>query len=577
MPRIPAAFAGTCTAGSREGFDLKRFAVFLVLALLAFLPVLPILRAGYGGHDFFLHVPAWLDLSGLWHSGEFFSGWAPGANFHLGQPTFCYYPPVSLAVGAALSFLMPFSMVPAAFVWVTCLLAGICMYVASQDFVAPNDRWQAAALYVISPYLLTTVLVRYAAAEALTLAWLPLLILYFYRAVAATKPRAMFPLGCFLGLTWITNVPASIVLFYTLGAVAFFEAIRRRSARPALAIVVANILGAALAAFYLVPTWIEQSWIAKAKILRYDYRSDFLFVSLLQTPRLFHILLNASALLSVAAIAVCAWLSYRKPASSAKANRETPPSALGIWAAIALVALFFQTGLSNLLWQHLPQLFFAGFPFRFLAPIGVLLPLAALSKDIPRKSRLLAYAVTALLLLLPLKAYRSQVSFAEFRNQMNRVRQIGYGSWSEFTPAAATKLDDPVIVPPVTVIDAASNPTCAASVTSRNYLETVLQTAAAAPCQIQIATYYYPFWRATDDTGASLPTATNATGLLVFTASPGKHTVHVEFHARSIPRSISLAVSIAALILALWILLRAQTPPLSRKDRHPLPIGAVSR
>jgi hypothetical protein len=575
LPRPPAAFTRWSTAGSQEGFALKRLAVVLVLALLAFLPVLPILHAGYGGHDFFLHVPAWLDLSGLWHSGEFFSGWAPGANFHLGQPTFCYYPPVSLAVGAALSFLMPFSMVPAAFVWFACLLSGVCMYVASRDFVAPEDRWKAAALYVVSPYLLTTVQVRYAAAEALTLAWLPLLILFFHRAVAETKPRAIVPLGCFLGLTWITNVPASIVLFYTLGAVAFIEAIRRRSARPAAAVVVANILGAALAAFYLVPTWVEQSWIAKAKILRYDYRSDFLFVSLFQTPRLFHILLNASALLSVAAIAGCAWINYRKPARSGKAMSETRQSALWTWAAIALVALFFQLGLSNLLWQHLPQLLFAGFPFRFLAPIGVLLPLAALSKDIPRKSRILGYAVTALLVLLPLKDYQSQVSFAEFRRQMDRVQQIGYGSWSEFTPAAATKLDDPVIVPPVRVIPPAPN--CSATIASRASLKTVLQTDAAAPCRIQIATYYYPLWRATDDTGATLPTATDSTGLLIVTASPGKHTVQVEFHARSRARSISLAVSLFAVILALWIILRAQFSLRSRKDRRPLPIGAVSR
>ena len=163
--------------------DLRTLKIVVGILVVALLPVLLQSIFGYGGHGFSQHVPSWLELKTLWRLHEWRAGWAPGANFGLGDPRFTYYPPVSLAMGAALAMILPFPIVPAAFEWLVFALSGLGMFFACQEFVAREDRWKAVLLYMASPYLLMTTLVRFAAAEALTLVWLPLILMYFHRAV----------------------------------------------------------------------------------------------------------------------------------------------------------------------------------------------------------------------------------------------------------------------------------------------------------------------------------------------------------------------------------------------------------
>lgn len=558
----------------QEDPNLKLVAIISAIAFLALLPVVFLFLSGYGGHDFVLHVPTWMDLSDLWRAGQFSPGWAPGASFRFGEPAFCYYPPVSLAAGAGLTLLLPLLLVPAAFVWLTFTLSGVSMYFASRDFVAPANRWKAAVLYMASPYLITTSLVRFAAAEALTLAWLPLLILFFHRTVTSGKLRDTICLGGFLALTWITNVPASIVLFYTLGAVAILHAIRRKSLQPAIAMLLANSTGATLAAFYLVPTWLEQGWIDKSSILRFDYSLFFLFVSLSQGPfHLFRTSLTEIACVSVGLIGLFLWADWR----GKRARKETLESSFWTWAGITAACVIFQLSWSAPLWKLLPQLPFAGFPYRFLAPIGVILPLALLSGQLARKWRILGYAASALMVLVPLLEYQPLFDFpVGFERVAHQWRQFGYRSWPEFTPAGAPNLRGPGQIPPASVADPSANPTCSVQIVSKQLNSTVLQTNAATACQIQVASYFYLYWQAIDETGTHLATEKNADGLLQFTAPAGSHSIRLEFHARSLPRAISLAVSVAAL-LALLALLGKLT---WRRPRHaglPLSNQAVLR
>ena len=173
----------------------------LGILLLALAPVAVQMLVGYGGHDFRQHVASWMELRDLWHAGQFHPGWAPRAAFTLGDARFLYYPPVPFTVGTGLAMLLPFAAVPAAYVWLTFALSGLAMYFACRDFVAVEDRWKAAVMYMASPYLLTTSLVRFAAAEVLTLVWLPLILLYFYRAVWLRSRRSTIFGFCGVGAT----------------------------------------------------------------------------------------------------------------------------------------------------------------------------------------------------------------------------------------------------------------------------------------------------------------------------------------------------------------------------------------
>jgi hypothetical protein len=106
---------------------------------------------------------------------------------------------------------------------------------------------------------------------------------------------------------------------------------------------------------------------------------------------------------------------------------------------------------------------------------------------------------------------------------------------------------------------------------------TMLQTNAANPCQVKIETFYYPFWQAVDETGTLLATAKTADGLLLLTAPAGRHSIRLEFQARSVPRTMSMAVSIAALLLSLFALLGKLAWRKSNQAGLPLSNQAVSR
>ena len=559
----------------QEDLDLKLVTVISAILFLALLPVAFLFLSGYGGHDFVLHVPTWIDLSDLWRAGQFSQGWAPGASFRLGEPTFCYYPPISVAIGAGLTMLLPLLLVPSAFVWLTFTLSGISMYFASADFVVPANRWKTVVLYMASPYLITTSLVRFAAAEALTLAWLPLLILFFHRSVTSAKLHDAICLGGFLALTWLTNVPASIVLFYTLGAVAILHAIRGKSLKPALTLFFANAIGAALAAFYLVPTWVEQGWIDKASVLRFDYSLFFLFVSLSEGPfHLFRTSLTEIACIGTGLIALYIWAIWSKK----KTKNETADDTLLTWAGITGACLAFQLSWSAPLWKLLPQLLFAGFPYRFLAPIGVVLPLTLLSGAVARKWRIVGYVAAALMVLIPLLEYQPLFNFpVGFERAAHQWRQFGYRSWPEFTPAGAPNLRGPEQLPPASIADPAANPECSVQLISTQPNSTVLQTNAVRPCQIQVATFFYPYWQAIDETGTHLATEKNGDGLLLLTAPAGNHSIRLEFHASSLPRAMSQAISIAALLLTMFLIPGKFSWQKPRQIRLPLSNRADSR
>jgi hypothetical protein len=79
-------------------------------------------------------------------------------------------------------------------------------------------------------------------------------------------------------------------------------------------------------------------------------------------------------------------------------------------------------------------------------------------------------------------------------------------------------------------------------------------------CQVTMPVFYYPYWRATDQAGATLPTSSDAHGLLVVSMPPGAHAVNLSFEPRSRVRTISAAVSLVTLLFVVPAMLRFREP-----------------
>ncbi len=74
-------------------------------------------------------------------------------------------------------------------------------------------------------------------------------------------------LGLIVAAAWLTNVPAAVMLTYSLALLLVVAAIMRRSLRPLAIGAIAVLLGLALAAFYVVPVLYEQKWVEIAQVL----------------------------------------------------------------------------------------------------------------------------------------------------------------------------------------------------------------------------------------------------------------------------------------------------------------------
>jgi hypothetical protein len=219
-----------------------------------------------------------------------------------------------------------------------------------------------------------------------------------------------------------------------------------------------------------------------------------------------------------------------------------------LWAEVALISFCYQLPLAALVWKYLPELRFVDWPYRFLAPIGVAVPLMLFAKSTSRKWRIPTYALFALMAILPLREYARRPLRMDFAALVSQWQQVGYRAWPEFVPADATRPMQPVDFAPASATNPNSSSTCSVSLKESKAEERVLVTDASAPCQVRLATFFYPYWHASDESGNALATGKDSYGLLLVTVPAGEHTIRLDFEARSPARTASLILSSASLI-----------------------------
>jgi hypothetical protein len=314
------------------------------------------------GHDVEFHLYSWLEVLSQWKQGIVYPRWAALAQFGYGEPRFIFYPPASWTLGAALSAIFPWVLVSSIYIWFVLVAAGAAMFVLARRWLSARDATFAAVVYAVNPYHLVIVYWRSAFAEFLASALLPLMVLVLLRS--ADTRRGVVLLSLVLAAAWLVNVPAAVMIYYSFALLVVVIAWQRRSAGVLLLGGVAIVLGAGLAAFYLVPVAYEQKWVNIAQAVSYGVRpvDSFLFTRTGDKDHnAFNFFVSWVAAAEILLTLLLVWCAR-------KWRTRGVWWPVAVWAGVCAVLMLRFT---NVLWEVLPKLQFMQFPWRLLLCMGV--------------------------------------------------------------------------------------------------------------------------------------------------------------------------------------------------------------
>jgi 6-pyruvoyl-tetrahydropterin synthase related domain len=340
------------------------WAVQLLFVAAATLAITPLFFSdGLTGHDSSFHFLSWIEAAQQWREGTFYPRWAGAANYHLGEPRFIFYPPLSWMLGAALTSILPLNTVPGVFIWLALVVAGNSMWIFAREYLSPAEAAAAGLLHLASPYNFVNAYIRCDFSELLAGAMFPLLVWSVLRKVRDNR-LSFAPIAVVLAVIWLTNAPAGVISSYSLWLLLLISCIVVGSWRPLQTASLSTLTGFGFAAFYIIPAAWEQKWVHIHWISPSPQFPDhsFLFAIGSNWDPKFLLRLSEVAMLMIGGSAIAAVLTRQL-------RREKPE----VWwptAGLGVVSIVLMFPISIIAWRILPELRMVQFPWRWLFPLG---------------------------------------------------------------------------------------------------------------------------------------------------------------------------------------------------------------
>ncbi len=368
--------------------------LILVVALTIF-AIAPLLQPGFfwGAHDARHSVYFLYEFDRSIQEGILFPRWSPDITFGYGYPLFNIYGPLGFYLGEAfhllgLDLLWAIKMVFAT----SFVLSGLTMYLFVRRLMG---RWAgliAGLVYVYIPYHISDVYVRGAFAESVALVFFPLILWSFYEAVDNPSPLVL--VGAALSYGGLVLSHNGLLLLFSpfLGVYLIFLVVSRarqdarrvqasRRARWALfAKAVARrawtplaslLLGLGLSALFWLPMALEFKYVRLDQWLGgyYDYRDDFVYFFQFFSPSWGHGLSrpgpNDDLSFQIGAVPIILSVFSLAALSQMRDGLQRRMTAFFLISLIVVVFLMLPASIA--IWQLLPIVIFAQFPWRLLA------------------------------------------------------------------------------------------------------------------------------------------------------------------------------------------------------------------
>ena len=591
--RISFRFPHTLSSNATR--QHRRRSLLYACALIA---VLPLAWRGVScGHDFDFHLQSWLEAAQHWREGVLYPHWDASANYGAGEPRFVFYPPVTWMLGALLGTLLPWNWVPIAFTLLAFIACGLSFYKMACEWMPEDAAGVAACIYLLNPYLLFVAYERTAYGELLSAALLPLLVLYGLR-----KQPSLLPLSLVIVALWLTNAPSAVMGCYFLALIVLVGAVCQKMtgtpSGPASIHLIfratgALLLGLALAAFYIVPAYYEQRWVEIARAIAPGMRIEdsFLFE---HTGAIYHdqVLRTASwiAVAMLAATAIAAWFSGRTAHLRSGLEDHNSWTIFRIpMVTTAIVILLLLLPFSDPLWQHLPELKFLQFTWRWLLVLGMVMPaliglaLRGSFREATTRRSILIRAVTLLALAATASFFTARFFWLPCDEEDNIAAQRatllngGFEGTDEYTAAKSDNGDIQQDLPQVRVVNAPDADEADSSVAENP--EWKLNTKQSVPAEIKLSLWQtekkaievttsapayallrlvdYPAWQITIN-GRTITTRPHRDDGLMVIPLPSGHSVIAIHYAATPDVKIGRAISLLALCIVLVLYARTK-------------------
>jgi hypothetical protein len=369
-----------------------------ILSLLSIFALSPLFAPGYfwGAHDARHSVYFLFEFNRSIADGIVFPRWMPDFTFGYGYPFFNINSPLAYFAGEIFVKLgLDFVAATKLVFGLAIVTSGWAMYGFVRRALGERAALLAALVYVYAPYHLLDVYVRGALAETVALVFLPLCLWGF--AAAIERPRMAAIVGAALAYAGLTLAHAGIALLFSLVLAAYMvvlvlakinrtqplNQLRATSALPLLghlihvsmAPLLALLLGIGASAVFLIPSLLEQGFVrtdqyttgTADRLGYYDYHNHFTYFFQLFSPQWgFGLSVpgpdDGLSLQLGAAASVLALVSV-----IVVVRRRTWRSSLLFFQGATLVLTFMMLPQSSILWEKLPLVAWAQFPWRFLA------------------------------------------------------------------------------------------------------------------------------------------------------------------------------------------------------------------
>jgi hypothetical protein len=370
----------------------------ILIVLFALFPIGPLLGPGYpwDAHDARHSVYFVFELDRGIQDGILYPRWQPDFAFGYGYPFFNIYGPLSSFAAEAFHLLgMGFADSVKAVFALSVVLSGLAMYGFAKQVMGRQAGLVAAVAYMVIPYRLVDLYVRAALAESVAYVFVPLVLWAVWSTLH--RPRLANVLGlavayaALMVTTPLVTLLLTVILVFYIAFLALarvndeqpWRGLSRESLWPLLGHLAhllappaaGLVLGFGLSAFFALPATIENRFVRVDQWYggRYAWGGDFVEFFQLFSPRWgFGASVpgpNDNASFQLGAVPVVLSLLALVPVALKPARDRLGRDLVRLlifFAAVTAVVVFLMLGLSAPLWQALPLVRLAQFPWRLL-------------------------------------------------------------------------------------------------------------------------------------------------------------------------------------------------------------------